>query len=302
MSGIGGAKGGFLTPETMESSIIELRESYGVFRMEAGFRSMPADVHNFPKDNDEVTTYFVQEGVDITDDENDVTNVELVARKLAALVKHSSEISEDAVVSVGDFITRKIAHGFAKKEDECGFNGNGEQSNGGITGVLNAVNDGAIHQAATGKLAFSDLEYLDIETVVGKLPQYAAGNAKWYVSRAGFYASMANLANANGGNTKDDAAEGPNAMQFMGHPVVFSQVLNSTLGDQADAKVIIFGDLEMGAYFGERRGIDIAASEHRYFESDQIGIRGTERFGINVHEVGDATTAGSLVVLQLAAS
>jgi HK97 family phage major capsid protein len=33
---------------------------------------------------------------------------------------------------------------------------------------------------------------------------------------------------------------------------------------------------------GERRGVTIKRSDHRYFENDQIGLLGTERFDINV--------------------
>jgi len=48
---------------------------------------------------------------------------------------------------------------------------------------------------------------------------------------------------------------------------------------------------------GERRGITIKRSDHRYFENDQIGILGTERFDVNVHDMGDTVVAGPLVSL-----
>ena len=48
---------------------------------------------------------------------------------------------------------------------------------------------------------------------------------------------------------------------------------------------------------GERRGVTIKRSEHRYFENDQIGLLGTERFDVNVHDMGDTATAGPLVSL-----
>jgi hypothetical protein len=48
---------------------------------------------------------------------------------------------------------------------------------------------------------------------------------------------------------------------------------------------------------GERRGVTIKRSDHRYFENDQIGLLGTERFDINVHDLGDNTNAGPLVAM-----
>jgi hypothetical protein len=44
------------------------------------------------------------------------------------------------------------------------------------------------------------------------------------------------------------------------------------------------------------------AGEHRYFETDQIGIKGTERVAINVHDIGNTTTAGPIVGFRFAAS
>jgi hypothetical protein len=59
--------------------------------------------------------------------------------------------------------------------------------------------------------------------------------------------------------------------------------------------MFFFGDLPKAAMMGERRGVTIKRSDHRYFENDQIGLLGTERFDINVHDFGDNTNAGPLV-------
>jgi hypothetical protein len=55
----------------------------------------------------------------------------------------------------------------------------------------------------------------------------------------------------------------------------------------------LLGDLSLAASFGSRRDTTIAISEHSRFANDQLEIRGTERFDINVHDVGNASaTAG----------
>ena len=61
--------------------------------------------------------------------------------------------------------------------------------------------------------------------------------------------------------------------------------------------MLAFGDMYDGAVLGERRGITLARSPHRYFDMDQIGILGTERFDAVIHDMGDATNLGSLAVL-----
>ena len=130
-----------------------------------------------------------------------------------------------------------------------------------------------------------------------KLPLYAQQNAKWYISKAGYWASGARLANAGGGNTVEHLAGGPSTMTFMGYPVVMTQVLNSTLTAQTSTNIAVFGDLRQASMYGSRRGLSIMVSQDRYFELDQLAIKGTQRFDINVHEVGDASNAGSYIVL-----
>ena len=88
----------------------------------------------------------------------------------------------------------------------------------------------------------------------------------------------------------------------MGYPVVISQVLNATLTAQASTIVGYFGDLRMASTIGSRREIRIDSSADRYFELDQLAIKGTERFDIVNHDVGDASNAGAMIAIKTAAS
>jgi hypothetical protein len=64
----------------------------------------------------------------------------------------------------------------------------------------------------------------------------------------------------------------------------------------------VFGDLSLAADFGNRRATTIAMSEHSEFDTDEIGVRGTERFDINNHSVGDTTNPGPVVGLVMASA
>ena len=302
MSGADNELGGFTAPTEMEAAIITLREDRGVFRREAGVTPMGTDTKTVPRRTSGVTAYFLGDGDAITASDKKFDNVALTAKKLGALTKYSSELSEDSIISIGDDLTSEIAYAFADKEDECGFNGDGTSTYGGIVGVLNAMNAGSIYTAAAGNTAFSTLDLADFEGVVGQLPQYAVANAKWYISRVGFYQSIVSLVDALGGNTTDHLAAGPNQAQFLGFPVVISQVLNSTTTAQASTAIAVLGDLRQGAVLGNRRGISVMISEHAYFANDQLAIRGIERFDIAVHETGTASAASSLIVLKTPAS
>jgi HK97 family phage major capsid protein len=289
--------GGFLVPEEMETAIINLREVYGVCRRECKVIPMATDVKNVPRRTGGLTAYFAGDNASMTASDKAWDNVPLTARKLYALCKYSSELAEDAIINIGDDLTDEIAYAFANKEDECGFNGTGASTYGGIVGCLNAMNAGSIYTAIAGNTAFSTLDLADFEAIVGKLPQYAEANAKWYIHRAGYYASMARLMDAGGGATITELAGGVRQPQFLGYPVVISQVLNSTLTAQTSTNIFAFGDMGQCCCLGNRRGLSVLISEHAYFANDQIAIRGTERFDINVHEKGTATAAGSMIVV-----
>jgi hypothetical protein len=39
--------------------------------------------------------------------------------------------------------------------------------------------------------------------------------------------------------------------------------------------------------------------DERYFDTDQIGLMGTERFDINVHDVGTTSVIGPMTALKM---
>ena len=61
--------------------------------------------------------------------------------------------------------------------------------------------------------------------------------------------------------------------------------------------MLMFGDMKMATTFGNRRGVTVSQTDDRWFEYDQVGIRGTQRYDIVVHDIGDNTDAGPLVGL-----
>lgn len=290
--------GGYLVPLEMERSIIALREERGVLRREAMVVPMASDTLHMPRRSSGITAYWTGERSEITDSNPTFDNVELTVKKLAALIRMSSEVNEDTVISLADFITQEIAYAFADKEDLAGFNGDGSSTYGGIVGIKNALQDGSEHAALAGNISFETLDLADFEAMIGKLPMYALQNAKWYISRFGWAASMQRLLDAAGGNTMQNLSAGANAM-FLGFPVVWTQVMNSTSGSQTSTEgLCYFGDLRQGVKLGTRRGMSISTSTDRYFETDEIGIKATQRLDIVVAEKGTSTVPGSIIGLE----
>jgi hypothetical protein len=53
----------------------------------------------------------------------------------------------------------------------------------------------------------------------------------------------------------------------------------------------------MGCWFGTRRGLRIRADESKYFSEDMVAIQGTQRFDINIYDVGTASDSGGIIGL-----
>lgn len=307
------AGGGYLVPEEFEATLIDLREQYGVFRQHANVVPMTSDTKSVPRRTGGLTAYFVGENTAITESTLGWDRVSLTARKMAVLGKYSSEFGEDAVINIANTLADEIAYAFANKEDLCGFNGDGTSTYGAITGVREKIKglSGTIAYIAglvvgTGN-AYSELTLADFEGVVAKLPQYADGaNARWFAHRSFYWNVMVKLMLASGGVTQAEVSALGRQVPFLGYPVAVSQVLPSV---EANSQVCaLFGDLRRAAMLGDRRQTTIAMSEHLNFAEDELAVRGTQRFDIVVHDVGnaDSTAAnrvpGPIVGLITAAS
>jgi len=297
--------GGYLVPDPLASRIIYLRDQFGVARRECSVWPMTSDSQAIPRQVGNVTPYAVGEGDTITASDQTYDRVNLVARKWAALVRYSTELAEDAIINIADRLTTDIAIGFAEKEDDALFNGNGASTYHGINGIRNRLVDidgagtdsAGLVTATAGDDQWGEYIIGDLESTVGTLPEYAhqGGNAKWYTSRIGWAQTMSRLAFAQGGSTMTELVDGPRSLSFMGYPVVLSPKMPSATTAYDNSVVFIFGDLKMGTTLGDRRGFRFAVLRELYAATEEIGVVATTRFDINAHDCGDATNAGPIV-------
>jgi len=293
--------GGFLVPDEMSSALIRLREARGVFPQYANRVPMGSDIISIPRLLSDCTAYWVGEGVEITASDAALGMAELMARKLGALCKVSTELDEDAVISIGDMVTTSMAYAMADKVDEAGFNGDGTSTYGGVLGLKNALDSAAITTAATGNDAANNLDLADFEAVVGSYPEYPGASPRWFMSKPVYWASAGRLVDAGGGNNNVTLGAGPSETMFLGYPVTYVQVMNKTVTTLASTIQAYFGDLRLGASYGVRRSPQTMVSTERYFELDMIGIKMTERIAINVHERGADIRTRPIVALKTAA-
>ena len=79
-------------------------------------------------------------------------------------------------------------------------------------------------------------------------------------------------------------------------------VLDSTLGTDNSKVKVLFGDLELGAIYGDRKAMTIRTSTERYAELDQTLMVAVNRFDIAVHGTGSTTEVGTVVAMQTKAA
>ncbi len=309
--------GGFLVPDELDRSIIDLRIQYGAFRRNANVAAMSSDTLIRPRRTGGLTPYFTGGGDAATESTKNWDSITLVAKKLSVLTKYENELSEDAVINIADDLTSEIAYAFAKKEDECGFNGDGSATYGGMVGVRNRLlnltatraNISGLKVAATGHNLWSELDLADVQGVVAILPQFArqSGAVKWYCSHEFYATVLMRLAQAVGGVTATEIQNGFGP-SFFGIPVEIVEVMPHV--EANDQVCLLYGNLAQAATLGDRRGVTIAMSDSdgTDFAKGIMAIRGDTRFDINVHDVGNQTATaadrapGPIVGLLTAAS
>ena len=300
--------GGALVTVEQAPTILKLLETYGKYRANALNMPMGAGTSLVPKIDGLLEVTCPGEGGTATEKEPTIATVSLTPKTLVALTAYSMELEEDSLVALGELLADLFARSFAYYEDLCGFLGDGTSTYfgfKGITGALLAVDAtiGNIKSLVVGAgNAYSELTLPNFNSVVGTLPEFAAGDAKWYEHRYFYYTVFVALALAAGGTSAAEVIIGAGQKQKLqlGYPVEFTQVMPKA---EANSQICsIFGDLRQGAYLGVRGGLEFASSDQRYFEKGLIAVRGRDRIAINVHGVGDTTNAGPICGLITAAS
>jgi HK97 family phage major capsid protein len=290
--------GGYVVPDVMERAIIDLRETYGMFRANARVLPMSSDHSLIPRRTGGVTAYFIGETDAITESDKSWNQVELTAKKLGALTRMSTDLSEDAIINIADDLAQEMAWAFARKEDQCGIDGDGTSTYGGMVGIrtrfIDSTHTAGQDQGTTPYTAWAHATFADeIVAIMSLLPSYALPNAKWYINPTGKAGLFDALAMQAGGTSAREMIDGSRQLMFAGYPIVVSAAMPTAPTNGTVA--FLFGDLSLSTTLGDRRGITIKVSDQRYMEYDQIGIQATERFCIVNHDLGDNTSAGPIV-------
>lgn len=294
--------GGYLAPDEMEQSIIDLREQYGLARRLARRRVMGSDTKSIPKRTGGVTAYFIEEdNAGVTASDKGWGNVNLVSKTLAALTLISKNLEEDAIIDVVDDLAMEQAYAFAKKEDECWLIGDGTSTYGGMTGLktlFDATAYASRFNAVTNHDTFPEFDHSDLVGVrgaLGDLPMIRG--PVWVCSKSFAESVIMRLKATAGGNNAGDLGAGA-GYTYLGDSVFTTEILpKDPAADVSDTTVALYGDFGLSSSFGDRRGIMVEVLRERYAEKLQVGVLAHERFHIVNHDLGSTTVKGPVAAL-----
>ncbi len=278
-----------LASEAFHPYLVESKVGYGAYRRNA--MNWPIGRSNsFPILTGDPEFYCPEAGVSPAASSFAIGDGGLSPKKIMGWLPVPRETMEDAALAIGEIVARRFRSGALRKEDLCGFFGDGTKPYFnwvGIIPALLAINAdpakirGLRIQATAG--AWSAIVEEDILALPGMLRSDADdGFAKWYTNRNFFFTVMLRIALKLGGTNATEVintAFTPN-LYYLGRPVELSPVFPK-VKPAADHVPLLMGNLQMGAVLGDARAFDFAADSSVLFTSDSIALRATERIGMN---------------------
>jgi HK97 family phage major capsid protein len=284
-------QGGFIVPDVIANAIHDVRERVGMFRQYAKVVQFSgSDNIVVPKRTSGATVTWTAENVALTESQAAYDAITLTPKKLAVIVRASSELVEDSAF-LGDWLTNEIAYDLESAIEKAAWLGDGTATYGGTVGLATAGlgTGAAIALPTSGTDTWAEVAATDLATIVYNLPAKFHANAAWYVHPQFWGLAMCRLAATAGAPQYVDGE-----LWYMGYPVRlvhFAYSGAATTTDFTDLIIGGFGDLYSAAMLGERRQVSVMRSDSRYMDLDQVTFKGSARVAINWHDLGNSFLA-----------
>jgi HK97 family phage major capsid protein len=303
----GSTTGSAFVPDVLSSTVIRLVDQYSAFAQNATNVVMPSDVVLFPRRTAGASAAWIDENVAITPSDPTSNQVTLTAKKVTGAVVIASELLQDSIVSIADWIAAELALSLSNAVEAAAWSGN-PSSAPGVAGLVTSHAGGLIKTTTANNVTTYDLaaslvtaagdEVTEVTRanllqMVGTIPQHSQAGAKWFCSPFFFATCMQGLELALGGAVSMQAGMG---LTFLGKPVVLTDRLPSS-GDHTGVVMCLYGDMANSSYYGIRQAIEIASSDQVNFLSDQTVIRAVARVAITHANLGTSTVTGPIVGL-----
>ena len=280
-------------PANYGREVVELIWMYGQARKFCTVYPLGSGTVKLPKLKTSPAFGFIDASAPIGEKVPQIEFKTFAAEKGGGLIRIPSELNNDSVVGLGQFIVRYIARETANLEDRTCYIGDGSGTYKTFKGIGKAAVDlGKVLDLAATKTKPSDVTLASLREL-RTLVDPAALNTSAYQMNM----SMENLlASFNTGSDRPYVANGPNGPTLDGFPIHWIGVMPiyETVARVSQVQVT-FGD-EKFQYLGIRDGLRIEQSNDVYFANDEIAIRALERLSVQL------MADGAVAALRLAAA
>ena len=297
----GSTTGAAFVPDVLSNAVIRLVDQYSAFAQNATNVVMPSDVVLFPRRTAGASAAWIDENVAITASDPTSNQVTLTAKKVTGAVVIASELLQDSIVSIADWIAAELALSLSNAVEAAAWSGNPSNAPG-VAGLVTTHTGGLLASSAATYAAslvtaagdeVTEVTRANLLQMVGTIPQHSSAGAKWFCSPFFFATCMQGLELNLGGAVSMQPGMG---LTFLGKPVVLTDRLPSS-GDHTGVIMCLYGDMANSSYYGVRQSIEIASSDQVNFLSDQTVIRAVARVAISHANLGSSTVAGPMIAL-----
>jgi len=272
--GVAGSGSEFVSNE-FRAELIRNAEVYGTVFPECN--RVPLNTlgsTTWPKQTADLTAYWTAIAATITQSGPTTTSISMTPEQCATLTGIPNIMFADPglLVDLGNLLGIMIPEALAYLWDNALINGDGSATYGGITGLLNSGTISAV-AAAAGNTTIATLDYDDIDEVEGSLSKSVFyNNAKWFMHYSVAIALL-NKKDANGQylyRLVNDAG----VRLLKGYPIVKANLFEAASAITTGESYAVFGDMRRAFYFGMLRALEIATSEHVWFDQAMTAVRG----------------------------
>jgi HK97 family phage major capsid protein len=271
-------------PENYSGEVAELVSVYGTARKYGTVYPLGAGVVKLPRLKTSPAFTVLAQATAITEKSPQTEWVTFTPEKFGGLIRLPSELDQDSIIPMGQFLARYSAREMAKAEDWNFWMGTGTVGtvNGDVEGlcVSTVTNSKTVASGTLGSP--SEFTLAHIRSIRGKVDA-AAIQAGAYYMHPSFEALLSQL---NTAGDKPYQANGLGGATLDGFPIRWVDVMLPYVTTDVVSKVhILFGDASY-QYLGIRKGMEFATSMEAGFETDEILIRALERFTIGLMATG----------------
>lgn len=274
-------------PVDYQSEIFHLVENLGTYRRYARVFPMGAGDVKLKKTNARPNFSFFDMSGTVSEVAPSLSDVDLSAKKAGGIVVVPTEIDEDSIVAMGQFLGEYIAEEVAQWEDTTGWNADGSgtyKTLKGVTDKVKADENNKIVTLGSGLTASDDVTLASLRLVRGKT------SAGVYRQDPAYYMHSSMEALLSTFNTGGTSPWNPERMTLDGFPVRWVDALSAYSSTAiASTVAVLWGSMRYWI-LGTRGGLRIDSSLHHKFATDETAIRALWRF--SVVDVNDSAMAG----------